>query len=91
MRTPKSARRSTQAAGLAGMDLVAFVPTTNRARARTFFESTLGLSFVSDDGFALVFDVNGISLRVADVSAVKGFRPAPFTVLGCSNVLSLTQ
>jgi len=64
------------------MDIVAFVPTTNPARSRSFFETTLGLRLVSEDSFALVFDANGTSIRVADVSSVKGFRPAPFTVLG---------
>jgi catechol 2,3-dioxygenase-like lactoylglutathione lyase family enzyme len=44
--------------------IIAFVPTTNAQRAREFFEEKLGLRFVSDDGFALVFDANGIMVRV---------------------------
>lgn len=71
-----------RSAGLGGMEIVAFVPTTAPARSRTFFETTLGLRLVSEDPFALVFDAHGTSLRVANVSSVKGFQPAPFTVLG---------
>lgn len=68
--------------GLAGMDIVAFVPTTDPGRSRQFFETTLGLRLVSEDAFALVFDAHGTSIRIANVSSVEGFRPAPFTILG---------
>jgi len=67
---------------LGSMDIIAFVPTRNRDKARPFFEKTLGLRFVSDDQFALVFDANGVMVRVVDVSSVAGFEPAPFTILG---------
>ena len=69
---------------LGSMDIIAFVPTTNREKAREFFETTLGLGFVSDDQFALVFDANGVMVRVVDVSGVAGYKPAPFTILGWS-------
>jgi catechol 2,3-dioxygenase-like lactoylglutathione lyase family enzyme len=69
---------------LGSMDIVAFIPTRNRQRARPYYEKTLGLNFVSDDQFALVFDANGVMVRVVDVSAVPGFEPAPFTILGWS-------
>jgi catechol 2,3-dioxygenase-like lactoylglutathione lyase family enzyme len=60
--------------------LVAFVPTTNPARARTFYEETLGLRLVADQSpFALVFDANGTMLRV---TCVGEHSPAPFTILG---------
>jgi catechol 2,3-dioxygenase-like lactoylglutathione lyase family enzyme len=59
--------------------VVTFVATTNSQKARKFYEETLGLRFVSDDGFALVFDIDGTMLRIAKV---PDFRPAPFTVLG---------
>ena len=68
--------------GLADMDIVAFVPTTNPARSRQFFATTLGLRLVSEDSFALVFDAHGTSVRVADVSSIEGFQPASFTILG---------
>jgi hypothetical protein len=31
-----------------------------------------------------VFDANGVMVRVVDVSSVKGFTPAPFTIVGWS-------
>jgi len=60
-------------------DIIAFVPTTNPAESRTFYEGVLGLGFVSDDNFALVFDANGIMIRVVKV---QQFTPAQYTVLG---------
>jgi catechol 2,3-dioxygenase-like lactoylglutathione lyase family enzyme len=59
--------------------IVAFVCTTDSARARAFYEGTLGLLFVNDDGFALVFSGNGTMLRIAKLPELK---PAQFTVLG---------
>jgi len=64
---------------LATADVVAFAPATDLARARAFFEETLGLRFVYEDGFACVFDANGTTLRV---SLVEQLTPAPFTILG---------
>ena len=69
---------------LGSMDIVAFVPTRNREKARPFYEKTLGLPFVSDDQFALVFNAHGVMVRVVDVSGVEGVKPAPFTILGWS-------
>jgi catechol 2,3-dioxygenase-like lactoylglutathione lyase family enzyme len=65
---------------LGATNIVAFVPTTDAKRARAFYEGTLGLRFVKDDGFALVLDANGIMLRVAKVQ--PDFKPAQFTILG---------
>lgn len=47
-------------------------------RARAFYEDTLGLRFIADDGFALVFEVNGRFLRLA---RVQDLRPQPFAVI----------
>lgn len=59
---------------------VAFVATTDPERARLFYRDRLGLRLVSEElPFALVFDLNGVMLRV---TVVKEFRPAGFTVLG---------
>ena len=63
-------------------DIVAFVPTRDPARARAFYEGVLGLRFVSEDGFATVFDAHGVMVRVANVSGVPDYTPAPFTILG---------
>jgi catechol 2,3-dioxygenase-like lactoylglutathione lyase family enzyme len=59
--------------------IIAFVPTRDQTKARTFYEGVLGLRFVKDDGFALVLDANGIMVRVAKSG---DFTPAPFTILG---------
>ena len=59
--------------------IVAFIPTTDSQKAREFYEQKLGLTFVSDDGFALVFRANDNMLRVVKL---KEFTPAQFTILG---------
>jgi predicted enzyme related to lactoylglutathione lyase len=64
---------------LGSIDIVAFVPITDGEKARAFYEGLLGLKFIKDDGFALVFDANGIMVRAAKMKEVK---PAQFTVLG---------
>jgi catechol 2,3-dioxygenase-like lactoylglutathione lyase family enzyme len=60
-------------------NIIAFVATTNPERARAFYEGVLGLSLVADDPAALVFDANGVTLRIAKVQKLN---PAPHTVLG---------
>lgn len=59
--------------------IIAFVPIRDSKRSRSFYEGILGLSFVSDDPFALAMNSNGVMVRLA-----KGanFTPAGFTVLG---------
>jgi|ERR1700733_4781948 len=64
---------------LGSINIVAFVPTKDAAKARAFYEGVLGLRFVKDDGFAMVLDANGIMVRV---SKAGDFTPAPFTILG---------
>lgn len=56
-----------------------FVPTRNAERAREFYEKTLGLTFVSADPFATVFQTGDSLIRVVNVPE---FTPHPFTVLG---------
>jgi len=64
---------------LGSSKIVAFVAITDAEKARAFYEGVLGLQFVKDDGFALVFDANGIMVRAA---RMKEVTPLPFTVLG---------
>jgi catechol 2,3-dioxygenase-like lactoylglutathione lyase family enzyme len=59
--------------------IVAFVATRDADRAKEFYCDKLGLKFVSDDGFALVFDIAGTMFRIA---RVKELSLAPYTVLG---------
>ena len=64
---------------LGSSDLIAFVPTVQPEKSRAFYEGVLGLRFVSSDEYAMMFDANGIRLRVA---VVREFTPDPFTILG---------
>lgn len=59
--------------------IATFIATRDRAKAKAFYQDTLGLSFVSEDQFATVFDIGGIRLRV---TPVKEIALAPYTVLG---------
>jgi catechol 2,3-dioxygenase-like lactoylglutathione lyase family enzyme len=59
--------------------IMSFVGTRDAARARVFYRDTLGLKLTEENQFALVFDSNGIMLRVTNV---RELTPAQFTVLG---------
>lgn len=59
--------------------VITFIATTDPARARTFYETVLGLTFVADEPSALIFQVHAVSLRISKVPALT---PAPYTVLG---------
>jgi catechol 2,3-dioxygenase-like lactoylglutathione lyase family enzyme len=59
--------------------LVAFLATRDAARARAFYESTLGLRVTADTPFALVLDSRGTTIRM---QKVETFTPQPFTAMG---------
>jgi predicted enzyme related to lactoylglutathione lyase len=59
--------------------IVTFVATSKPDSAKRFYEQTLGLRLISDDLFAVVFDANGIMLRV---QKVQTHTPPNHTVLG---------
>jgi catechol 2,3-dioxygenase-like lactoylglutathione lyase family enzyme len=60
-------------------DLIAFIPTTDLARARGFYEDQLGLSLQAESPFALVLDAHGTMLRVTTVDRIAS---AQYTVMG---------
>lgn len=64
---------------LGSCNVIAFVATKDQERARAFYADMLGLRLVEDQPFALVFDANGVMLRVAKV---RELAAAPHTVLG---------
>ena len=66
---------------LATLSPIAFIPTNNPEAARTFYETTLGLTFVSDDNFALVFRI-GPTQTMLRVVRTGAFTPAQFTIFG---------
>ena len=63
---------------LGSSKLIGFAITTNPARTIEFYGGKLGLRFVSQDNFAVVFDCNGNMLRLA---ISKDFTPPKYTVV----------
>lgn len=63
---------------LGSASITALVGTMKPEIAKTFYADTLGLKFISDDGFALVFE--GANARIR-VSRVPGVTPAAYAVL----------
>lgn len=59
---------------------VAFVPSTDLDRSRSFFEEILGFPVVEQDRFAVVLDAGPLTIRVTYVG--PEFTVQPFTVLG---------
>jgi catechol 2,3-dioxygenase-like lactoylglutathione lyase family enzyme len=59
--------------------MIGFLNCTEPEKTKAFFSDLLGFRFVSDDGFALVFDAHGTMLRI---NKARQFTPAQGTVLG---------
>ena len=64
---------------LAQAELQAFIPTVDAELARQFYVDTLGLTFVSDDQFAITIRSGKTDIRI---SRVEAFNPSPHTILG---------
>ena len=64
---------------IADAELIAFVPSTDLARSRAFYEGVLGLPLAEESAFAVAFDARGTQLRV---TAVSQRVAAPYTVVG---------
>jgi catechol 2,3-dioxygenase-like lactoylglutathione lyase family enzyme len=58
---------------------VAMVTTADRKKSEPFYAETLGLRRQGDDGFAALFDLAGITLRLTEV---PGYAAPPHPVLG---------
>jgi catechol 2,3-dioxygenase-like lactoylglutathione lyase family enzyme len=58
---------------------MAFIPVRDLAVAREFYGSTLGLSVMEANPFAVVLDANGTMLRL---TPVPDLEPQPFTIAG---------
>ena len=70
----------TKQKGLGGADIIAFVPIVDVTQAKHFYSEVLGLSLLSEEHpFALVFEANGITLRLI---IAKELPPTFGTVLG---------
>jgi catechol 2,3-dioxygenase-like lactoylglutathione lyase family enzyme len=64
---------------LSAARIIAFIPSRDLERAKSFYVETLNLRFVSQDPFALVLNANGTMVRVAKLGE---FQPANFAILG---------
>ena len=62
-----------------GAKTMSFIITRDREVARKFYGETLGFKQADEDDFAVVFDLNGVTLRI---STVKDHQAQPHTVLG---------
>jgi catechol 2,3-dioxygenase-like lactoylglutathione lyase family enzyme len=59
--------------------IIGLIPASDAERARAFYEGMLGLSFLRDDGFAIVLKANHTFVRVI---RMREFTPVPYTILG---------
>ncbi len=59
--------------------VIGFVATRDGERAKVFYRDTLGLAFVEDTPFAMVFEAGGTMIRVSKTDRLV---IAPYTVLG---------
>ncbi len=66
-------------AGLGSEKIAAFLATKDVKRAVAFYRDRLGLRLVREEPGTLVFDANGVRLRIQVVASVS---VAPYTVLG---------
>jgi catechol 2,3-dioxygenase-like lactoylglutathione lyase family enzyme len=64
---------------LTNAPVMGFIPTRDFARSRAFYVDLLGLTFVSQDDFAL--EVASIDTHIR-ITRVEDFTPFPFTLLG---------
>lgn len=58
---------------------ILFAATTKPEESRKFYEETLGLEFVADDPFAIVFRIGELQLRIQEVESKPQIS---YTVLG---------
>lgn len=61
---------------------VGFIPTKDAEAARHFYENVLGLTFVSDDRFALVFNIGPEPSSMLRIVRIQDFTPLQFTIFG---------
>jgi catechol 2,3-dioxygenase-like lactoylglutathione lyase family enzyme len=64
---------------LGSKDIIAFIPTRDKAKSRAFYETVLGLEYKEEDPFAITMNGNGVAIRIVDVGQ---FTPATYTILG---------
>jgi len=60
-------------------ELMAFVATDRASDALPFYRDVLGLRFIADEPYALVFQAGAVTLRI---QKVESHDPLPYTTLG---------
>ena len=60
---------------------MAFILVRDRVKAKAFYKDVLGLTLVSEDEYADVYDLNGITLRL---TTVEDWTAHPHTIVGWS-------
>jgi catechol 2,3-dioxygenase-like lactoylglutathione lyase family enzyme len=60
-------------------ELMAFVATDRADDALVFYRDVLGLRFIADEPYALVFQAGAVTLRI---QKVESHDPLPYTTLG---------
>jgi catechol 2,3-dioxygenase-like lactoylglutathione lyase family enzyme len=58
---------------------IAMITTADRKRAEAFYGEALGLRSLGDDGFAALFDLAGVTMRLTEV---PGYQAPTHPVLG---------
>lgn len=61
---------------------IAFIPTQQPEAARHFYEQTLGLKFVADNDFAIVFRVGPEPQAMLRIVRARNFVPVSHTIFG---------
>ena len=64
---------------LSDQEVMAFVATDRASEALGFYRDVLGLRFVADEPYALVFQLGAVTLRI---QKVESHDPLPYTTLG---------
>ena len=69
---------------------ISFLATVDSVKSRNFYETVLSLHCLSDDPFALVFDLGGTTLRIQKVESIPEVN---HTVLGweVSDIRSIVE
>jgi len=67
---------------LAASAPIAFIPTQQPQAARLFYEHTLGLTFITDNDFAIVFHVGPEPQTMLRIVRTRNFSPAAYTAFG---------
>ena len=62
-----------------GARAIGFILTADRARAKAFYQDVMGFRVMAEDGFAVTFDMGGLTVRLSDV---EGHTGGPHPVLG---------